>query len=219
MPHAEALLFVDDYEPEVAERDLRREYRVRSDDDVAGTGRKPLECPLVRRRGLEARDGLDSYGRPVEARGEGLEVLFRKDRGRRENSRLPAVHRGYEGGPHRDFRLAVARVAADEAVHRLLRREVLLDGGYRGGLVGRLLVWERGLERVYSVALHIVGESRHEFAPRLRLEERRGEVGDRLLRIGLVLRPALAVEPVQPDRLALYADIAREEMCVGCRHM
>ena len=76
-----------------------------------------------------------------------------------------------------------------------------------------------GLERVYSVARHIVGESRHEFAPRLRLEERRGEVGDRLLRIGLVLRPALAVEPVQPDRLALYADIAREEMCVGCRHM
>ena len=219
VPHAEALLFVDDYEPEVAERDLRREYRVRSDDDVAGTGRKPLECPLVRRRGLEARDGLDSYGRPVEARGEGLEVLFRKDRGRRENSRLPAVHRCYEGGPHRDFRLAVARVAADEAVHRLLRREIFLDGGYRGGLVGRLLVWERGLERVYSVALHIVGESRHELAPRLRLEERRGEVGDRLLRIGLVLRPALAVEPVQPDRLALYADIAREEMCVGCRHM
>ena len=67
VPHAEALLLVDDYEPEVAERDLRREYRVRSDDDVAGTGRKPLECPLVCRRGLEARDGLDSYGRSVEA--------------------------------------------------------------------------------------------------------------------------------------------------------
>ena len=170
MPHAEALLLVDDYEPEVAERDLRREYRVRSDDDVAGTGRKPLECPLVRRRGLEARDGLDSYGRPVEARGEGLEVLFRKDRGRREDSRLLAVHGGDERGPHRDFRLAVARVAADEAVHRLLRREVLLDGGYCRGLVGRLLVWERGLERVHAVTFDIIGESRHKFAPRLRLE-------------------------------------------------
>ena len=132
---------------------------------------------------------------------------------------LPAVHRCYEGGPHRDFRLAVARVAADEAVHRLLRREVFLDGGYRGGLVGRLLVWERGLERVHAVTFNIICESRHEFAPRLRLEERGCEVGDRLLCVGLVFRPAFAVEPMQSNRLALYADIAREKVGMSGWHM
>ena len=196
MPYAEALLFVDYYEPKVAERDLRREYRVCSDDDVASACRKPLESALVCRVRLEARDGLDSYGCSVEARGESLEVLFREDGSGREDCRLLAVHRGDEGGSHCDFRLAVARVAADEPIHRLLCREILLDGGYCRGLIGSLFVGECGLERIHAITFDIIGESRHKFAPCLRLEERCGKVGDRLLCVGLVFRPAFAVEPM-----------------------
>ncbi len=86
-------------------------------------------------------------------------------------------------------------------------------------MVGSLLVGECGFERVHAVTLDIIGESRHKFAPRLRLEERGGEVGDRLLRVGLVFRPAFAVEPMQSNRLALYADIAREKVGVSGWHM
>ncbi len=214
--HAEALLLVDDDEPEVAEGDARREDGVRADHDVARARGEALEGPLVRAARLEARDGFDPHGCAVEARGERLEVLLGEDGRRREDGGLFAVERGDVGRAHRDFRLAVARVAADQPVHRLRRGEIRLDGGDGGELVGRLLEGERGLERIEPVAgRDVVGESGNGRAPCLRVEERGREVGDGALRVQLVPGPALAVEPVQAHLLALDPDVARQQVRVG----
>ena len=179
-----------------------------TDDDVARAGRQPLERTGVGRAGLEPGDGLDSYRRSVESRGEGLEVLLCEDRRRREDGRLLAVQRRYVRRPHGDLGLAVARVAADQPVHRLARREVVLHGLDGGELVWSLLVGERGVEGVASVAIYVVREARHQFAPCLRLEKRGRQVGDGLLRVRLVLVPALPVQPVQADLLSLHAYVA-----------
>jgi len=178
---------------------------------VASRRKVPSWVPPVWKR----EDGFDADGCAVEARGERLEVLLGEDGRRREDGGLLAVQGGDVGGAHRDFRLAVARVAADEAVHRLLRGEVRLDGGDGGELVGRFLEGEGGLEGVEPVAVRdLVGEAGDGRAPRLRVEEGGREVGDRALGVELVLGPALAVEPVQADLLALDADVAREQVRV-----
>ena len=214
---AETLLFVDDDEPQVAEADLRRENRMRADDDVARARREPLEGSRVRARRLEARAGLDADGRAVETRGEGFEMLLGKHGRGREHRDLLAVHRRDERRTHRDFRLAVAGVAADETVHRLRRGKVLLDRRDCRELVGRLLIGKRRVEGLAPVAVDVIGEARDGLAFCLRLQKCRGEIGDRLLRVLLVLLPPLAVQPVQAHGLALHADVAREEMRVRSR--
>ena len=55
-------------------------------------------------------------------------MLLGEDRRRAENEGLLSVQGGRERRSHRDLRLAETDVAADEAVHRPWRLEILLDG-------------------------------------------------------------------------------------------
>ena len=219
VPDPEALLLVDDDEAEVVELHLARKDRVRADDDVRRAGEEARARAFLRLGALEPAHRLDADWRAVEAREERLEVLLGEDRGGSEKRHLLAVHRGDEGGAHGDLRLAVAGVAADEAVHRLRGGHVLLHVRDGGGLVGRRLVGERLLERGELACPYVVGEARHDGTARLRLEEGGGEVLHRLLRVLLVARPALAVEAVELHLLALHAHVAREEVRVGDGHV
>ena len=151
----------------------------------------------------------------VEAARERLEMLFGEDGRRREHGGLLAVERGDVGRAHGDFGLAVAGVAADEAVHRLASAEILLDGRDGRELVGRLLVGEGGLEGVKSVARDVIDEAGHDLTLGLCLEQGRRKIGDGLLGVGLVLVPPFAVQAVQMDLFALDAHIAREEVGVS----
>jgi hypothetical protein len=72
VPHAEALLLVDDDQPEIAEGDFRRKDRVGADYDVARARGDAAESAEVGLRGLEARNRFDSYRGAVEAAGEGF---------------------------------------------------------------------------------------------------------------------------------------------------
>ena len=69
----------------------------------------------------EARDVVDGEGVVLQPLGEVAVVLLGEDRRRREDQHLPAVVGGLERRAQRDLGLAVADVAADQAVHRLRR--------------------------------------------------------------------------------------------------
>ena len=125
--HAEALLLVDDDEAEVLERDVLREDPVRPDDDVERPLGEPAHDLLLLLGGPEAGEEVDRDREGGEAAAERPVVLVGEDRRRREDGRLLAVEDALEDGPHRDLGLAVADVAAEEAVHRLLRLHVALD--------------------------------------------------------------------------------------------
>ena len=71
------------------------------------------------RGGAKPRQRFDLHGVAGEALPEGGLVLLAEDRRGHQHGDLLAVHHGAEGGAHRDLGLAVADVAADEAVHRL----------------------------------------------------------------------------------------------------
>ena len=192
---------------------------VRADHDVGGAGEQTRARAFFLLGALEATHRLDADGRVGEAREEGLVVLFRKHRGGREQRGLASVHRGDERSAHRDLGLAVARVAAHKAVHRLRLRHVALHVFDRTRLVVRLLVGERCLELRDARRADVVGKARHHGAARLRFEQGRRKILHCTLGVRLVLRPAPSVETVQLHLLALHAHVPREEVRVRHGHV
>ena len=143
---AEALLLVEDDEPELLRDHVAREDAMGADEDVDLAGGEVGQHLLRLGRLAEARDHLDVEREVAEALAERVPVLLGEDRRRAEHEHLPAVDGDGERGAHRDLGLAEADVAADEPVHRPRRLEVLLDGLDRPRLVVGLAVRERRLE-------------------------------------------------------------------------
>ena len=113
---------------------------------VPASRSRTTACLLLRRQ--EAREHLDPHRVVGEALAERLAVLAREQRGRHEHDDLLAVLHRLERGAHRDLGLAVADVAAHEAVHRDRPLHVGLHVVDRLQLVGRLLERERLLDLV-----------------------------------------------------------------------
>ena len=150
-----------------------------------------FELPHLLRR-AEARHHLDVDREAGETLAEGLQVLVGEDGRRRQHRHLVAAVHRLEGGAHGDLGLAVADVAAEQAVHRALALEVLADGGDGLELVRALLVGEGGLELVQQVGVRRHGRGAGDLALGVELEQLAGHVAHPLLdpRLGLVPRGA-----------------------------
>ncbi len=110
--HAEALLFVDHDQAEVAEHDVLLQDAVRSDHDVDFAERDVVDDRARFLLGLEARELFDPDRKRGEARQQGARVL-RGEQGRRAQQRdLLLVGDRFEDGADGDLGLAVADVAA-----------------------------------------------------------------------------------------------------------
>ena len=158
--HAEPLLFVDDEQAEIAKHDVLRQQSVRADDDVDLAGGERGDELLLLVRGPEPADHLDADREAREPLLQRPRVLKREHGGRREERDLLAVHHGLEGRAHRDFGLAVADVAAEQAIHRRRRLHVLDDVADRGLLVRRQVVLERVVELLLPVRVGAEGVAR-----------------------------------------------------------
>ena len=114
---AEAMLLVDDDQPQAFELDVALQQLVRADHDVDGARRQALDSGRRAARAAEPRQELDTH-RPVgEPIIERAMVLLGEQRRRHEHRDLePRLHRD-ERRAQRDFGLAEADVAADDAVH------------------------------------------------------------------------------------------------------
>ena len=192
---AEALLLVDDDEPEVLERDVLREEPVGADDEVDRAVGEAVDGPLLLRGADEPREepDLDREGR--ESLRERLMVLGGEDRRRDEDRDLAAVLDRLERGPQCDLGLAVADVADDEAVHGPADLHVRLDLDGRPELVRRLLVGERRLHLGLPGRVPAERVAGGPAAGRVELEELVGEIRHRLP--DTLLRP----QPLGPTEL------------------
>ena len=92
--------------------------------------------------GAEAAEHFDAHRKGGEAPAEGFVVLKGEHGGGREHGHLLGIGDGLEGGAHGDFRLAVAHVAAQQAVHGKRGFHVALDVLDGAQLVGRFLEFE-----------------------------------------------------------------------------
>ena len=136
-------------------------------------------------------------GKPAKRSRSVFKVLKREHGGRREKGGLLVVHDGLEGGTHRDLGLAVADIAAEQAVHRRGRLHVLLDVGDGADLIGRRLVREGALELLLPVGVWREGMSRHGLALGVQLQELLGHVAHGLFDAGLRFFPGRAAKAVE----------------------
>ena len=116
---AEALFFVDDQQAEVGELEIFRQDAVRADEDVDFAGFGFLQNFFLLFRVAEAADHFDGDGERSEALLESFVVLEGEDGGGSEHGDLLVVADGLECCAHGDFCLAIADVAAQQAVHGL----------------------------------------------------------------------------------------------------
>ena len=185
----EALLLVDDDEAELLERNRAGQQRVGADDQVDFARGQPSLDLLGFLRGREARERADAHGEAGVALGKGLRVLGDQQGRRHEDGGLIAVLDGLEGGSHRDFGLAVADVAREQAVHGHGLFHVSLDLVDRDELVGGLDVGEGILEFTLPGRVGAEGVPLGLLAHRVQADELLGDLVDGLLGAGLGLGP------------------------------
>ncbi len=138
-------------------------------------------------------------------------MLLREDRGRHQHRHLAALLPRLEGGAHRHLGLAVADVAADQAVHRLDVLHVLLHLDDRLELVGRLLVGERRLQLALPHGVGLEGVSLEGLPRGVGADQLVRHLLDRLLGARLGLLPRAGAEPVDRGPRALARGVARDQ--------
>ncbi len=208
----EAVLLVDDDEPEILELDRGLEELVGADHDVEGAGGQAVEDHLLLLGGAEARQALDP-DRPVgEAVGEVLEVLLGEQGGGYQHRHLTPAVGGNEGGAHGDLGLAETDVAAHYPVHRLGVLHVgehPVDGAE---LVGGLLEGEGGGEGGVLLPRGRTGEAGAGGAAGVEVEQLGGDVADLLGGLALELVPLVAAQAVQRGVLGGGAGVTGDQV-------
>ncbi len=197
MRHAETLLLIDDEQAEVTELHVLREQSMRPDNDLDLASLEILERLFLFGLRSEAADHVDAHREGGKSIPERLLMLKGQDGCGREDGDLLAVHDRLERGAHRHLGLAVADIAAEQAIHRGVRLHVPLDVGDGVRLIDRELPLERILEFLLPVRIGRKGIARHRPARGVELEQLLGHVAHGFLhaRLGLLpRRPAQAVE-------------------------
>ena len=134
-------------------------------------------------------------------------MLLHQNGGGREHRCLLAAHHGLEDGAQGNLGLAVAHVAAEQAIHHLGLLHVALDVLDGGQLIRRLLVGEVVLELPLPGGVLIEGVARHGLALGVELEQVARDVLDGLAHLALLPLPLAAGQAVQLRRFALGADV------------
>ena len=212
---AEALLLVDDQEPEVVEVNVGLGDSMGADDDIDGASGEPLErLPLLSRR-TKPRQRPDGEGKLGEAGSEAPPVLLAKDGGGDEDGHLMARFDRLERRPHRHLGLPEADVAAQQPVHRAGPFHVGPDR------VGRRPLIRSGIEREGVGELPLPGgvggegDAGAALPLRLELDHVGGHVGDRLTDRLLLLLPQLATHLGELRRELAAADILLHQLDGG----
>ena len=191
---------------------------VGADDEVHPALGEIGEDALLLLGRREAGEDLDGHRKGAEAAlGRGV-VLLGKDRGGDQDGGLLAVQDALHHRPEGHLRLAVAHVAAEEAVHGPGLFHVGLDLPDGTELVLRLLVGEGVLKLLLPGRVRGEGEARLPGALGVELDEALGQVLDGGLGPGALLGPLGAAQLIEPGLLLgvfAAADILADHVQLG----
>ena len=205
--HAEALLLVHHQQAEVGELHVLGQQAVGADQDVHFAGFHSLQNFFHLLGRPEAADHFDRQRKRRESLLESFVVLEREDSSGREHGDLLVVAQGLEGGAHRDFGLAVADVAAQQAIHGELRFHVALHVGDGLRLVLGLVVFERVFELLHPLRVGRKDVPLRGLALRIELEQLVGHILHRLAHARFGLAPRGAAQVIQDGLRALRRTI------------
>ena len=192
--------------------DVAREEAVGADDDVnLAVGEGARDLGLLRGR-AETAEHLDADGVGRHALPEGLEMLLRQDGGGDEDRHLAVVHDGAEGRADGHLGLAVADVAAEQAVHGLAVGHVLQARLHRVALVVGQVVGEGAVEGTLPVGRRLEALPLDGGPHGLQPDELRRQVPRGLLRVLACLAPRAAAQLRQRRQVLRAAHILADEV-------
>ena len=210
--HSEALFFVDDEQSQVRKFHVLRKQAMRANHNVYFPGFEIGQNLLLLNRATEAAQQFDAHGKGGKPFLEGFEMLKGKDRRRRENRDLLAIHHDFEGRAHRYFRFPVAHIAAEEPIHRLAFLHVLLDVADSRDLVRRLFEFESIFEFALKIAVRRKRKARGGFPLRVQLEKLVRQVFQRFAHARLARVPRRAPELVELRMRAFEHPVALHQV-------
>jgi len=216
--HAEALLLVNDHQPEVFEADVFLQQPVGADDDVHRAGGEAADGLLLGAAGAEAGEQFKADGIIGHALAEGVEVLLRQHGGGHQHGDLLAAHDRFERGADANFGFAEADIAADEPVHGLGALQVGFGFGDGARLVGRFLEEEGALELALPGNVAREGVAGQGLAGGLDGEQVAGDIPHSLFGPGLGVGPARAAQRVERRARFARADVFADQVRFGDRH-
>ncbi len=146
MRDAEALLFIYNEQTEVFEAHVLLDEAVGADDDIHAAFSQAEKDLALLLRGAEAGEHLHFNREGREALVEGAVMLLGEDGGGHQDGNLFAIGDGFEGGAQGHLGLAVAHVAADQAIHGAGVLHVGLDFFDHAQLVFGLNIGEAGFQ-------------------------------------------------------------------------
>jgi hypothetical protein len=144
-------------------------------------GAQPVDHLFLLRGGAEAAEHLDAHRELAQPAADVAVVLLRQDGGRHQERHLPAIVDRLERRADGHLGLAVAHIAADQAIHRSRRLHVLLDRIHCAQLVVGLLVGEGGLHIFLPRPIRAVDKALDRLALGVELEQVVGDLGDGVL--------------------------------------
>ena len=207
--HAEALLLVDDHQPQVIGVHIAREKSMRADEHRHAAVGEPRQRPRLLSRRAKAREHLDRHAEGREAVVEVREMLLRKNGRRAEDHDLLAILCRLEGRTQGDLRLPETDIATDEAVHRARALHVRLHIGDGRELVGRLLVGERLLHLALRCGVRAEAEALRRRTARVHVDQIERELFGRLARLRRRARPIRRIQPGETRACPLGTHVAR----------
>ena len=146
MRHTEALFLIDDEQSQIRIDHILGQEPVCADHDIHQAALQILERFFDLRRRAETGKHLDTDRILRHTFAEGIEMLFRKDRGRHQIRHLLAFLYRLECSADRHFGLAEAHIPADQTVHDLFAFHIVLGGIDGIQLVFRFLIREKLLK-------------------------------------------------------------------------
>src|ERR1700693_6443595 len=117
-----------------------------ADDDVDLPRLETREHRRLLFRSLKTTERFDVDWKISQPLAECSRVLVGENRRRHQHHHLPAGLHCLERGPNRDFRLAVAHISDQKAIHRSRTLHVAFYIGGGGALVGGVLESKAGFE-------------------------------------------------------------------------
>ena len=182
-----------------------------SDQHVDPALERPAQHVAHLARFSQRADHFDRHRVPGEALLKRLVVLVGEQGGGDEDRHLLLVEHRLEGGAHRDLGLAVADVAADEAIHHLGLEHVgqhLVD---RALLIRRLVELEVGFELAEVPVRLAEAVAGVRAAGGVELEQIGRHLQQLLADAGFGLDPRIAAQLVELDLVGISAGEARDE--------
>ena len=219
LAHAEAVLLVDDHQAQVAELHVLGQQLVGADDDVDLAALDAFQGVT----GGLGRSEAGQFGHVQREAGEavveGLEMLLGQQRGGGKHGHLATGAGRHVGSAQGHLGLAETHVAADQAVHRLGRDQILHDSVDGGLLVRGFLEAEALGKGRIAGRVELEGMSGPGGAAGIEIQQLDGGVTRLLGRLAARLVPLAGTQRMQWSVLGGGARVAADEVQHGHRHV